>query len=64
MVEAELGIGILPLAAAQPSVDSRRLRAIKLNELWANRELRICVSSFDKLGVAARLLVEHLTKSP
>ena len=60
MVEAGLGIGILPRAAAQPYVDDGRIRAIRLDEAWAVRELRLCVAPSAPLPVAARLLVEHL----
>ncbi|HSF47628.1 MAG TPA: LysR family transcriptional regulator [Burkholderiales bacterium] len=62
MVEAGLGIGILPDTAARPYVNSHRIRALSLDELWADRELRICVRSFDALPMAARLLVNHLKR--
>jgi DNA-binding transcriptional LysR family regulator len=64
MVEAGLGIGILPDTAARPYVNSHRIRALSLDEPWADRELRICVRSFDALPMAARLLVNHLKRIP
>jgi DNA-binding transcriptional LysR family regulator len=62
MVEAGLGIGILPDAAAQPYINSHRIRALSLDEPWEHRELRICVRSFDALPMAAKLLVNHLKR--
>lgn len=64
LVEAGLGLGILPKAAAQSYVDSRRIRAMSLHEPWASRELRICVRSFEALSVAAKQLVDHLRQTP
>ncbi len=60
MVEAGLGIGVVPRSAAELYVDGQRVCAISLDERWASRELRICVRSAEALPVAARLLVEHL----
>jgi len=62
MVEAGLGIGVVPKGAARPYLKGLRIRSISLNESWAIRELRICVRSPDALPAAARLLVEHLRK--
>ncbi|HEY4744519.1 MAG TPA: LysR family transcriptional regulator [Desulfuromonadaceae bacterium] len=60
MVEAGLGIGIVPKGAAKPYFKGLRIRSITLDEPWANRELKICVRSLAGLPAAARLLVEHL----
>lgn len=60
MVEAGLGIGIVPKGAAKPYFKGLRLRSIDLNETWANRELLLCVRRFDALPTAAQLLVRHL----
>jgi DNA-binding transcriptional LysR family regulator len=62
MVEAGLGIGIVPKGAARPYLKGLRIRSIALNEMWATRDLRICIRSLDALPAAARLLVEHLRK--
>jgi DNA-binding transcriptional LysR family regulator len=62
MVEAGLGIGIVPKGAARPYFKALRIRSIALDEPWATRELRICVRSQAALTTAARLLVEHLRK--
>lgn len=60
MVEAGLGIGIVPKGAAKPYCKGLRLHAVTLNEPWAKRELKLCVRSRETLPAAARLLVEHL----
>ena len=60
MVEAGLGIGIVPKGAAKPYFKGLRIRSINLAEPWAHRELKICVRSLEALPAAARLLVEHL----
>lgn len=60
MVEAGLGIGIVPKGAAKPYLKGLRIHAIPLDEPWARRELKICVRSFAALPAAAQLLVRHL----
>ncbi len=62
MVEAGLGIGIVPKGAAKPYFKGLRIRSIILDEPWANRDLKICVRSLEALPAAARLLVDHLRK--
>lgn len=62
MVEAGLGIGIVPEGAARPYFKGLRIRSIRLDEPWANRELKLCVRSLEALPAAARLLVGHLRK--
>jgi DNA-binding transcriptional LysR family regulator len=64
MVEAGLGIGIVPKGVTKPYFKGLRLRSIILDEAWANRELKLCVRHFDALPAAAQLLVRHLTNSP
>jgi len=61
MVEAGLGIGIVPKGAAKPYFKGLRLRSITLSEPWAVRELKLCVRRFDSLPAAAQLLVRSLT---
>ncbi len=62
MVEAGLGIGIVPQGAAKPYFKGLRIRSIILDEPWADRDLKICVRSLEALPTAAKLLVEHLRK--
>lgn len=63
MVDAGLGIGILPKNTAKTYQKGLPLRALKLTESWAKRELGICVRSYRSLSVAAQLLVDHLRSS-
>jgi DNA-binding transcriptional LysR family regulator len=62
MVEAGLGIGIVPQGAAKAYFKGLRIRPVMLDEPWASRELQICVRSYGALHAAARLLVDHLRK--
>jgi len=62
MVEAGLGIGIVPQGAAKPYFKGLRIRQVTLDESWAHRELKICVRSYDALHAAAKLLVDHLRR--
>ncbi|OQR35677.1 LysR family transcriptional regulator [Pseudomonas sp. Bc-h] len=59
MVQAGLGIGIMPEgSAAIYKMDGAKV--VRLNEPWASRELNVCVRSQEALSVAARLFLEHL----
>ena len=60
MVEAGMGLGILPRLLAQRYSKALRVKPIALREPWASRKLNICIRSHDSLSVAAKLLVEHL----
>ncbi len=64
MVEAGLGIGILPSLSARPYVDTLRIRAIPLDEPWRRRQLLIGVRSYPSLSTAAKLFVDHLLRRP
>jgi len=63
MVEAGLGIAVLPEAIAKRYTETVRFRLLRLDEPWARRDLRICVRSYAALPVAARMLVDHLRAS-
>ncbi|QQZ39774.1 LysR family transcriptional regulator [Pseudomonas sp. SK3(2021)] len=59
MVQAGLGIGIMPAGSAEVyKMDGAKV--INLDETWASRELSVCVRSRDALSVASRLFLEHL----
>jgi DNA-binding transcriptional LysR family regulator len=60
MIEAQVGIGVLPELAAQRQAKSARIRIIQLLDEWANRELRICVRQVSQLPVFARTLIDHM----
>ena len=60
MVEAGVGIGIVPEVAARRCRRSMRIAVIPLVEAWAMRRLVLCVRQMRELAVPARRLVEHL----
>ncbi|PKO81941.1 MAG: LysR family transcriptional regulator [Betaproteobacteria bacterium HGW-Betaproteobacteria-13] len=60
MVETGLGIGVLPEAVARRYLGTLEIAQLRLDEPWAERELKLCVRSRAALPVAARLLLDHL----
>src|SRR5258706_4204207 len=64
MVEAGLGIGVMPRAVAQPAARSLGIVVLALKDGWAKRQLSICVRAYDALPVAAKLLVASLRSTP
>ena len=60
MINANLGIGVLPRAACAPILGKRGLRALKIDETWATRKLVVATKSRTPLTPSALLLVEHL----
>ena len=63
MVEAGLGIGIVPRGIVRPYSRAFGVRLVTLDEPWAARELRLYLASYRRLPAAARLLVDHLAGS-
>ncbi|WP_019140947.1 LysR substrate-binding domain-containing protein [Noviherbaspirillum massiliense] len=64
MIEANVGIGILPESAARRHAQSMAIRIILLSDEWAIRNLQICVRSLDLLPAFARDLIDLLLQSP
>ncbi len=62
MVEAGLGVAILPAAAAGPYVGLLRIAVCPLAEDWAARELVLVTRDPATLSAAARILIAHLTR--
>lgn len=60
MIEANVGIGILPESAARRHARTEPLCLIRLTDAWAERNLIICVRELQSLPVFARELVEML----
>ncbi|MBD9597301.1 LysR family transcriptional regulator [Ensifer sp. ENS05] len=60
MVEAGVGIALLPASVAKRLSQSHRFHAIELLDSWAIRDLRICVRDVDALPTFAQKLIEHL----
>lgn len=63
MVEAGLGIGVLPKTIAQAYVKALKIKMLILDETWAHRSLHICIRSYQGLSPAARLLVDKMLKN-
>ena len=60
MVEAGVGIGIVPETTARRAAQGLAIKAVPLTDSWALRDLRICVRSLKALPMTARRLVAHL----
>ena len=64
MVAAGLGVGVLPRQSAALYRGSLSIESITLDEPWAQRQLLLCMRSYDALPPAARALVDHLIAPP
>jgi DNA-binding transcriptional LysR family regulator len=64
MIEAGLGIGILPAAAVRPEILEAGLRAVQLSDAWAERTLWIAAKQADALTPEATRLFEFMTGTP
>jgi DNA-binding transcriptional LysR family regulator len=60
LVEANVGIGILPESAARRQAKSSDIRLVGLTDKWALRDLKIVVRSLDLLPNFARDLVQAI----
>lgn len=60
MIEANVGIGILPESAAQRLAKSMAIHIVQLSDAWAVRNLLICVRELEALPNFARDLVDCL----
>jgi len=66
LIQAGLGIGVLPEAAVNVYARSMGLRYIRLTDAWAQRRMFVGARQYSMLPAAARQLVDHLvgTRSP
>jgi DNA-binding transcriptional LysR family regulator len=60
MIEAGLGIGVLPEGAARSFAKPMGLRLVPLTDGWARRRMWVCVRDYASLAASARQLVDHL----
>ena len=60
MVEAGLGLGLLPRRIAEAHAKALDIRIIELDEAWAHRQIHVCIRSYDSLSVTARGLVDQM----
>jgi len=63
MIQAGLGIGVLPEAAATAFAGPMSLRLLALTDAWAQRKMFVAVRQYASLAAPARLLVDHLVPS-
>ncbi|MDQ3024994.1 MAG: LysR substrate-binding domain-containing protein [Pseudomonadota bacterium] len=63
MIQAGLGIGVLPEAAAKAFSKPMGLRLVALTDSWARRRMFVCVRQYASLPAPARQLVDHLVPS-
>ncbi len=63
MIQAGLGIGVLPEAAAKAFSKPMGLRLVALTDPWARRRMFVCVRQYASLAAPARQLVDHLVPS-
>ena len=61
MIEANVGIGVLPRSSAIRYAKLMKIRLVEIEDDWAVRNLLICVRSLDLLPMFARELVDQLT---
>ena len=55
-----VGIGVLPLSAAQRQGGARGIQVVRIEDEWAVQPLKICVRGFDVLPDFVRELVDFL----
>jgi DNA-binding transcriptional LysR family regulator len=63
MVAADVGIAVVPEAAAKRCARTMPIAMIRIRDPWANRRLAICARSFKSLPRPAKQLVEHLRQA-
>jgi DNA-binding transcriptional LysR family regulator len=63
IVAADVGIAVVPEAAARRCARSMPIMMIRIRDPWANRRLAICARSFKTLPRPAKLLVDYLRKA-
>ena len=61
MVEAGLGVAVLPDVAVRPHLRSMALRRIDIRDDWVQRRLLVGARDFGALARPVRLLMAHLT---
>ena len=60
MIEANVGIGVVPERAAQRYAQRLNIKLVRLSDEWAERKLHICVRQLEQLPGFARELVSML----
>ncbi len=63
LVAADVGIAVVPEAAARRYAQSMQITVLRIRDPWANRRLTICARSFKALPRPAKQLVEYLRET-
>jgi DNA-binding transcriptional LysR family regulator len=63
MVAADVGVAVVPEAAARRCARTMPIAMIRIRDPWANRKLTICARSFKSLPRPAKQLVEYLREA-
>ncbi len=64
MIDNGLGVGVMPARAFDLMRAAGALHAVRLNDPWARRDIRLIARDFATLPVTARALVDHLQAEP
>lgn len=62
MVEAGVGVGIVPATTAYRTAQGMAVEVVPLHDAWTVRDLRICLRDLASLSVRARQLVEIMAR--
>lgn len=63
MVQAGMGIGLIPDRAFDVLSHGMRLAAVRLTDAWANRELMLVARGQAGLSATSRLMLDHLRRT-
>lgn len=63
MVEAGMGVGIIPIKMAELFAKAMNIRVVEIDEPWIHRRHAIVIRSYDALHEVGRRLVDHLRRS-
>ena len=63
MVQAGLGIGMLPLKMAHLYAKAMNVKVVELDETWAQRRHAIVIRSYDSQQTAGKRLIDHLKRT-
>lgn len=60
MVEAGVGVAVIPEAAARRYSRSMRIKVVRMTDAWTSRRLSICMRDWQSLPRPVQQLVDHL----
>jgi len=63
MIAVNLGVGILPLQACAPQIKAMDLKVVRLEDVWAKRNLLLATKEHGRQSPASILLIEHLLQT-